>query len=465
MRSNPMPANASRENLSHPAMRSFRWLVGAAVAAAAVPAMAQMTFSIDYQGPPISFPDACVGGPPLTEGDILRTFTGFPMPGPAPSPCIMIGAGPGGLGLPLWPATVGHPPGIPGFVEVDAISYGRERPLRRPPGPQAYTWYFSVDEFSTGVPIGPAPDVFSEGFFGSMEASADIFTDTGVGPGPLCGVAFLPSSDSIDGDGLFPFGAPGLGLMEPNPAGPGVPDPGTNLDGLDIDTLTTAPGLFPVYFSLDAGFFDPMEGMPNTASALGNGLGVGGDVYVTMAPGAFPMLFAPAMMLGLDLFGPDTDDLDALVLWENGTGVYEPTPGPFGWLGGADMLLFSVRRGSAIIGMPDSLCGMPIDAGDILLPPPVAGMPPGIWIPAEALGLATFRSGTMFTNDDLDALDVTCTLVADLNLDSVVDLIDLSMLLANFGCAGPGCVGDINFSGNVDLIDLSILLSQFGASC
>ncbi len=448
------------------ATHRLRWLIGAAVAAAAVPAMAQMTFSIDYQGPPISIPDACAGGPPLTEGDVLRTFTGFPMPGLAPTPCIVVGAGPGGLGIPFWPATVGHPPGMPGFVEVDALSYGNERPLRRPPGPQRYTWHFSVDEWSSGLAIGPAPDVFSEGIFGNMEASADIFTDTGVGPGPICGMAFMPSVDTVDGDGIFPFGGLGLGLIEPNPPGAGVPDMGTNLDGLDVDTATASPAPFPVYFSLDAGFFDPIEGIPNSGSALANGLGVGGDVLVTMGPGAFPMVFAPAFMLGLDLFGPDTDDLDALVLWENGTGVYEPSPGPYGWVGGgADMLLFSVRRGSAIIGMPDSFCGMPIEPGDILFPPPAAGMPPGIWIPAEALSLATFRAGVGFINDDLDALDVTCNLPGDLNGDGVVDLIDLSMLLANFGCVGPGCVGDINFDGVVDLIDLSLLLAGFGAAC
>jgi hypothetical protein len=71
------------------------------------------------------------------------------------------------------------------------------------------------------------------------------------------------------------------------------------------------------------------------------------------------------------------------------------------------MLLFSVRRGSAVIGTPDSLFGIPISPGDILIPPVFAGGPPAIFIAAEWLGLATTRSmGVPFGGDDLDALDV-----------------------------------------------------------
>ena len=79
-----------------------------------------------------------------------------------------------------------------------------------------------------------------------------------------------------------------------------------------------------------------------------------------------------------------------------------------------------MRRGSAIVGTPDPT-GMLIEEGDVLAPPGAAGGPPFIFIPAEALGLATIRSGTaanygvvnpnypgavLLWADDLDALDV-----------------------------------------------------------
>jgi len=109
-------------------------------------------------------------------------------------------------------------------------------------------------------------------------------------------------------------------------------------------------------------------------------------------------LYAPAAVLGLDFAGPDTDDLDALILLEDGDGV----------LTGLEVVLYSVRRGSAVIGAFDSLLGLPIEEGDVLTLPTAAGAFPAIFIPAEALGLGTLRSGsTAFTfGDELDALDL-----------------------------------------------------------
>ena len=52
----------------------------------------------------------------------------------------------------------------------------------------------------------------------------------------------------------------------------------------------------------------------------------------------------------------------------------------------------------------------------------------------------------------------------DLNRDGRVDLADLGVLLADFGCtAGPGaCPGDVDGDGDTDLADLGILLANFG---
>jgi hypothetical protein len=108
-------------------------------------------------------------------------------------------------------------------------------------------------------------------------------------------------------------------------------------------------------------------------------------VIVNPAPGAGNALYAPAAALGLDLLGEGTDDLDALILNDRGTPlVFEP---------GIDLIEFSVRRNSAVIGLPDSWLGIPIEEGDVLTIPAAPGLPPQIVIPAEALGLATVRSG------------------------------------------------------------------------
>jgi len=80
----------------------------------------------------------------------------------------------------------------------------------------------------------------------------------------------------------------------------------------------------------------------------------------------------------------------------------------------ADIILFSVRRGSSVIGMPDSFRGIPIVEGDVLtipLPTPAGGLSPypAIYVTAEALGLSAIRGGVpgQEFSDDLDALDVS----------------------------------------------------------
>lgn len=366
--------------------------------------VAAVTYSIDFQG---------VTAGAVLEGDILTPIP----PGMVPPPAVVIPAGAVGLGI---------VPGGAGFVEVDALSYGRDRQIAQNELPR---YLFSVDEFAVGLPGVPAPSVTTEGAFGAVEASGDAYSSTPLAPGATIAPGALGINVGyLDGNGgLTPFLAPGLNLIEPNPPTVALPDPGDNLDALDVNTTATDLG-GPIYFSLDSDFPDPLEfpGLPaNTGTALGNGF-VGGDVLVQIAPGAgAPALYAPAFMLGLDLIaGTDSDDLDALALWENGTGVYEPTLGPYSWIGAAgagptDMLLFSVRRGSAIIGAPDGIWGAPIEEGDILVPMG-PGLLPGIFIPAEVLGLATVRTGTGAAwgvpnpnwgnqdiwADDLDALDV-----------------------------------------------------------
>lgn len=385
-------------------------LVGVAIIAAQN-TTAQVTYSVDAQGPTIGLASGGVGAP-ITEGDVLMPT---PPTGPLPPPTVLI---PGGVGA----GTLGISPTIGGFSELDALSYGGDSVVQQT---GTYYYYFSVDEFAVGQPGPPPvpPNVTTEGAFGALEASADVYVY--APPGPIPPAPPLPpgpvfgNTGVYDGNGgISPFASPTLNLWEPNP--PTfftTPDLGDNLDAVDIDTPPIVPAAF---YSMDSAFVDPYEGPPyNTGTASANGF-FGGDVIMTTAGGG-PTLYAPAITLGLDLFGPDTDDLDALILndtTDGSPGVFTPTIGPYSWLGGTDMLLFSVRRGSALIGVADGIFGAPIEPGDILVPMG-PGTVPGIWIPAEALGLATVRSGVALiegplpVGDDLDALDVTQQLVPE----------------------------------------------------
>lgn len=389
--------------------------------ACALQAHAQVTYSIDEQGPTNGLPDA-TGAGPITGGDILSPT---PPVGPPPPPTIFIPVG-GPFGLGVAPTALG-------FNEVDALAYGIDDVIYQQQIPSFY--YFSVDEFAVGLPPTPPapPNVTTEGAgpVGIFEASADVYVHPVIpGPPPPTPPFGPPFGNTgvYDGNGgITPFASPTLNLIEPNPPTPATfmgPDPGDNLDALDVDTLD-----FPaVYFSLDSMFVDPLEvpvgagGPPNTATAIANGF-VGGDVLMTAVPGGPPVLYAPAVALGLNLMGTETDDLDALILndlTDGLLGTYTPTMGPYSWLAGTDMLLYSVRRNSVLVGTPDAIFGIPIEEGDILVPMG-PGAIPGIWIAAEALGLATVRSGTAaaypFPNpqwggaslwaDDLDALDHT----------------------------------------------------------
>ena len=142
--------------------------------------------------------------------------------------------------------------------------------------------------------------------------------------------------------------------------------------------------------------------------------------------------------------------LDALALFKSvpGPGAYVPSVTPLDWIGGGtDMLLFSVRAGSAVIGMPDSIFGIPIGPGDILttpLPTAFGGVSPfpGMYIGAENLGLMNTRSG-LANDDDLDALDVICKPVLDCDGNGIEDAIDIAL----FGAA------DLNVNGMPDLCE------------
>lgn len=444
-----------------------RFLAAATLAGAS---LAQITYSIDYVGPTIALPDGRLGVP-ITEADILVAPAQPPTVGPfTVRPGIFFNGGPGGVGLAWYPISVGHPPGVPGKIEVDALSYGSDGPVHQmmPPG----SWWFSVDEFASGLAPAPVipPNLTSEGVVGAREASADLYLSTfPLPPGPLPPFAAPPLHRlALDGNGfrgLTPFAAPGAALLEWNPPGP-FPALGDDIDAFDLDL---PPAFVPtIYFSLDSGFFDPLSLRFNTGSAAVHGF-VGGDVLRTVPLIGVPGLYAPAVVLGLDrIGGPDSDDLDALILTENGIPGYQPSMAPYDWLGGqTDLLLFSVRRGSRVINAPDCFFGAPIQEGDILTPPVPGGLSPfpGIFIAAENIGLATRRSGAVF-GDELDGLDVPTFPIFDCNANGQEDAVELfnGMVpdLNNNGIPDPcdvasGASYDFNFNGIPDEVEFGFV--------
>lgn len=386
-------------------------------------AQGRYLFSVDWQSPLVGTPEP-FSGVPMTEGDWLRPSTGMSLPvlGPVPTPSV-VWEHDNDLGLP--PICIGHPGGTPCIVEVDAMSNGSDRPFPQNFEISPGEIMFSVDEFARGLNGGPLPNVRSEAI--AREAASDAFTNLDfMAPGPNGNLFQGRNIGVIDGDGLpstSGYAYPGIGTREPILPNATPFETGDNKDGMEFSDASFT-GL---YFSLDAGFVDPQEGLSHSDSAAANGF-FGGDIL--MRTGTGPAVFAPSFALGLDFIGgPGTDDVDALILWDNGNGVYDPSIFTYDWTTGAtDMLLYSVRRGSAIIGVPDSNFGIPIEEGDILMPPPASAgaFLPGIFIPAERLGLVTRRSTGAPFADDVNALESPNIRILDCNGNGIEDAVEIA---------------------------------------
>ena len=385
------------------------------------PPPSRLRFSMDSQGPSIS-DQPTQGGPLVTEADLLEVV------GPTfftPLPPVAI---PGAF-LDLYTQCLGHAPGFSCGIEVNASSYGRDALLQEQTTGYRYEILFSVDEFAVGLAGGGPRSVTGEA--AAFEAAADIFITEVDTPGPIFANGENIVMRDGNGEGAGTQGgalAPGIGLKEPLIPSPNVPETGDNLDSLDLYSEGAPP--FPYFFSLQAGFPDPEQPNVPVADSAGNqtdpnGLPFrGGDVIVLNGLGQ-TLLYAPADQLGLDFVGgPNSDDIDALVLRENGVPGYQPSLAPFDWLPGAgpprDMLFYSVRRGSAVIGQPDSRFGIAIGEGDLLGPPLPGASTPAIYISAERMGInfdddlvaCDFRDGEQRPFDDCnengidDALDI-----------------------------------------------------------
>ena len=392
----------------------------------------RVTFSVEYHGPIIG--TVSPSGGLYSEGDLLQP-SNLGVLGPVPAPFMLMDGGT--LGLPNYTQCfgAGHGPGDGCGIEVDALSFGDDHLLRDVLG-ETYAIYFSVEERSVGHPqLTTAPSVLTESPGG--DSSADVWVSLPLPLPPLSPSIIGQHVGLFDGDGQtntqgFPGNYKSLGLSEPNRVGFGFPafpfDEGDNLDAFDMGP-SVDPLMQPVYFSVDGGLASGGAPGSNTAASFSfPQIVLAGDVLVR-DPALGVRLYAEANQLGLG----SLDDLDALILAENGTAGFQPSSTPYDWAGlpllGAapDMLLFSVRANSPIIGTLDSLQGIPIEPGDLLIPPPMQdlGLPPGIFISAESLGLETSRSGGIA--DDMDAADMDDEPFEDCQGNGVDDSVDIAL--------------------------------------
>jgi hypothetical protein len=341
----------------------------ALVAVLAVTSASGQSFSLDDN------PFAPLIGPPGigfgAENPFGLAAAGYP-PGLAPSPSLPL-IGPTGDGAILSPGPVVQHPGPDGFY-VASLSSNKS-----PVTPQSNTFLdllFSIDRTSAGLPgtaslaeaaLSQAPgDIYRTtasfihpGFFAGtlVSVGAPVPTYAGVLPaGPGIGSNTLYINQGLPG-----VGVPGLGLMTNPPGGPplilpsGVlappitPGSHDNVDGFDTATFNTG---FPpdVLFDINTYFtVYPAEAVVVGVSAS--------DVFLAAAgtPVAVPVPWAPAGALGMDSLGPHpgagtpfSDNVDALIVWDNGIpGVLEPV---------IDYALFGLAPGSlSLITMPGAI--------------------------------------------------------------------------------------------------------------
>lgn len=273
--------------------------------------------------------------------------------------------------------------GLPGTgLQVDAFSRGDDMDRQIPAGihgiapGKVYSWLFSVDTYAQGDSGAVQSESAGDG------ASADVFLShvavdgSNVVSNSSAGLNEL----AYDADGSL--GYPSLGLTEND-----------DLDALDV-SYASHPGAQVLsgsnYFSLD----------PASAATVGGGSGA--DVFVSTGGGSSLSTFATFSDLGLGF----TDDIDALILADNGNGTYDEPDSFFDWTDmSSDMLLFSLAPNSPMIGSLDAVRNLTIEPGDILSFVGGSTNGIGIFLPAEDLGLQTIRSGDAIS-DNLNAMDV-----------------------------------------------------------
>ncbi len=241
---------------------------------------------------------------------------------------------------------------------------------------------YNVDALSLGY--ASADWFFVQGFFFSVD-----YASAGLPATAVATEAAVPLDQGADAFFVNPIAAPGINLQMNDGDGVGSVGPGLSLgvveggtdrvDAWDNRNVVAGPAL-PVYFSFDV----------ITAPFVG---GRAADVYVGPAiSGSYDALgtygtYATAAALGLDASTTNTDEIDALVVFDDGAAGFGGGPG-------TDYVMFSLAPGSAAFTNFSAYHGF--TAGDVLYADSTGTK--GRLYTAAQMGLAP--------GDNLDALDV-----------------------------------------------------------
>ena len=384
-----------------------------------------------------------------------------------PSPTLLHPAtGPFIDGEPLWVPMPGGPPIAdcmpPNGIYTDAFSADHQ--TMDPTWVMLPRLVFSVDRWTDGFAGFPlnieyinnqqAGDVYMT----VPKPHPGNFVGT-LGAGPFAGflpTAFMPGPHALWYDESY-FGlTPGLGAGFTLP--PAVPAPPVVIGSHDnLDSFNTWPANkldvngdmandFDVFFSIA-----PDEAVLAGMSAA--------DIFdVAAGAGGSPLIpYAPSFTMGLDMFaGYGSDDIDALVVWDNGAPLGPAWGGP-GGEPAIDYALFSLSNGSQSLFILQGM-GVPCDGSTVFFTDFTGAFAVYSW--GADMSIIDLPMGDPFAN--IDALEVfDC--YADYNQDIQINTLDVLRYLNDWAASNPRA--DCNQDGAVNTVDVLCFLNLWNAGC
>jgi hypothetical protein len=385
--------------------------------------------------------------------------------GPSPSLLHPV-TGPFIDGEPLRPLVPGGPPVLdcmpPNGVYLDALSADHER--MSPQWVMFPRLEFSVDRWTDGMPGMP---LNSEWIFNQQPGDVwmaiprmhpGLFIGT-LGGGPFAGflpTAFMPGPHKMWYDESH-FGlTAGLGAGVTVPSGimapPIIVGSHDNIDGYNefpFQTLDVTGDLIN-----DVDYFFSIA--PDEAFLAGIGAADILDVAAG-AGGTAPIPYAPAPTMGLDTFGgPGSDDIDALILWDNNIPLGPAWGGP-GGEPAIDYAIFSLSNGSASLMFLQGM-GIPADGSTVFFTDFTGAFAVYSW--GMDLGIVDIQIGDPSSN--IDALEMyDC--YADYNQDLQINTLDVLTFLNDWVPKLPRA--DCNWDGVVNTLDVLCFLNAWNAGC
>jgi len=386
--------------------------------------------------------------------------------GPSPS-MIAFGYMPGlplgpfiGPGLPphLMPPNGGFvdalsadkPPGDPFVVTLGYMEYSVDRDTTGLPGmplaAEAAFFQQMGDIYLTQAPV-PHPALFvgklTPGIIPNVPTFGGVLPSAGAG-----GPHRLLFDESAFG--MTDVGIPGVLTPPGVPTPPPAPGNKDNLNSWNRDLMDFNGDMIS-----DINFFFSVS--PNEAVMVGVSPADIFDVAAG-APATNPIPYAPAPSMGLDWFGFQSDDIDALVLWDNGIPLGPNWGGP----GGEpliDYALFSLSPGSQMLFALVQF-GLPVTPGTVFFTDFTGSF--GVYAFETDLGVAPMDMfGGPFAN--IDALDFVPICRADMDANGVLNIFDFLAFQTAYGNGNMGA--DFTGDGFLNIFDFLLFQTEYSNGC